>query len=366
MRVGIDVTPLMRTRTGVAVCTEMLVAGALDAGHEVVGLVSGFRATPSRIRSLDVSVVKRSWLPRWLKPVLVDRFAWPPVELVTGPLDVFVATNFVTPPTREATSLAFIHDVGRLTKPHLYRPRQVARFRRIIARCARFADYALVPTAAVGREVVEAGLFKECAVRVLPLAVRALPEAPQASFERWPEDVPFLLCVTSLDRRKNLPTLLRAFDRVRGDLPHHLVIAGGRNPSAPAILRRAGVRDGGRRIHFLGHVGEHGLAKLYSTAQITICPSLYEGFGLTLLEAMAHGSPVLASDIPAHREIGGDAARFWNSGDEAALASAIRELVRDEPLRREYRTRGIDRSRRYSWQRTREEFSRLLSVKCSP
>jgi glycosyltransferase involved in cell wall biosynthesis len=363
MRVGLDLTPLLRSKTGIGVCTEMLAQGARDAGHEVVGVVSGWRWLRSGHSDLAFPTV-RNWLPRSLKPVCNRLLRWPCVETFTGPLDLFVATNYVVPPTRAATSVAFVHDVGRLLHPHLYRPRQVRRFERAMRACARFADFILVPTASVGREISALGLFDPDRIRVLPLAVRPLPTPAQRAATEATD--PMVLCVSSLERHKNIPTLIRAFRRIVRSQPHHLVLAGGRGGGAEEV--RAAVRNSEipeSRIHFLGHVDENRLADLYRNAEVTVCPSLYEGFGLTVLEAMANGSPVIASDIPAHREVAGDAAQFVSAQSEAEVADALVDLIGDETRRGEFRARGLDRSSQFSWERTREEFSRLISAKCA-
>ncbi|MHC4135480.1 MAG: glycosyltransferase family 4 protein [Planctomycetota bacterium] len=364
MRVGIDVTPLLRERTGIAVCTELLVESARHAGNDVVGLVSGWRQLRDGPVALDIPTV-RNWVPRTLNPLLMDVVRWPRVETLFGRLDVFVATNYAILPAGRATNIALIHDVGRLMHPHLYGKRQVLRTRFMVRRCARFADILMVPTESVAREVVDLGLANVDRIRVVPWFARPMPLA-QAELEGLPVKGPFLLCVATHERRKNIPLLVRAFQRAAEEMPHHLVIAGGTGPDSEVVLATARSNGASDRIHFVGHADPVQLATLYRNAEVAVCPSCYEGFGLTLLEAMASGCPVLATDIAAHREVGGDAVRLVPPDDEQAIMAGLVELVRDDLARRQLRDLGLERSRRFSTRETRRQFGNLLSSLSGP
>jgi len=340
----------------------MLVRSARESGDEVVGLVSGYRRLGNGRPDLGVEC-RANWVPRLMNPLFFDLLRWPSLEALLGPIDVFIATNFLLPPARRATSLAYIHDVGRLTRPDLYTTRQVWRARILMRRCARNADLFVVPTEAVAREVVELGLVSRERIHVVPLAARGLPEAGPEALDDVLCDAPLLLCVGSLERRKNIPFLLRAFGLASTRVPHHLVLAGvgGKAARGEALdaARAAGALD---RVHFLGSADERQLGALYRTAAVTVCPSLYEGFGLPVLEAMSCGCPVLATDIAAHREVGGEAVRLAPASDPAAFADALVDLARDERAREELRARGIARSRRFSWTETGRRLREALAM----
>jgi len=341
----------------------MIVEGARAAGHEVVGLVSGWRTLRDSLPS-EAPEVRANWVPRVLNPFFMDVLRWPSVESLLGPTDIFVATNYCMPPARRASSLALLHDVGRLSRPELYNKRQVMRARFMARRCARFADLLVVPTEAIAREVVDVGLASARRVRVVPWGVRRLPAPEPEDVGQMVGDDPLLLCVSTLERRKNVHLAVRAFQKASHSLPHHLVVAGGRGSASAEVFAAARENGAADRIHFVGHADEHQLSALYDRADVVICPSLYEGFGLTLLEAMASGCPVLASDIPAHREVGGGAVRFVPPDDEGAFIASLIDLVRDERARADMRTLGLERSRRFSWQETRQQFGALLSSRC--
>jgi alpha-1,3-rhamnosyl/mannosyltransferase len=361
MRVGVDVTPLLRAKTGIGVFTEMLVRNVIAGGDEVVGLVSGYRLLQKEATTLGIPLAK-NWVPRDLNPIFMDILRWPRVETLFGRTDAYFATNHLILPSDRCTNVAFVHDVGRLAQPQLYNPRQVWRFRRGILRCARFADFLIAPTEAVASEIIRLGIAPGHRIRVVLLGVRALPDAPAGSFPDITEHAPFVLCVGSLEKRKNLPFLLRAFAQASHVVPHHLVIAGGKGSDAEGVLAAAKTNGAASRIHFLGHTDEARLAGLYRNAAFTVCPSLYEGFGLPLLEAMASGCPVLATDIAAHREVAADAARLVDPENEKRFAESLIEFARDEGTRADLRTRGLRRSRDFSWDRTSREVRDVLTL----
>jgi glycosyltransferase involved in cell wall biosynthesis len=164
------------------------------------------------------------------------------------------------------------------------------------------------------------------------------------------EESPFLLYVGNLGGNKNLPFLVRSF--ALADPPARLVLAGrarGDLDELRETIESAPNRD---RIELRGDVPDAELERLYRSAVALLLPSVYEGFGFTALEAMGRGCPVLASDIPALREISGSGALLLPLGDEAAWAEAMRRVVADEGLRADLRARGAETVARYSWEAT--------------
>jgi len=348
MRLGI--TPLFRPKTGVGVFTEMVLEHARESGDEIVGIASGYKILQRRDLDLGVPVAA-NWVPRYVNRLMPDLVPYPYVESLVGDVDAYLATNYFIMPARRAANVAFIHDVGRLTRPHLYRPRQVARFRDVFRRCARFADLLITPTDAVAKEIVELGVVGQDRVRTVPLGVRKLSSDHIANGKFGGRD-PYVLCVSSHDRRKNLAFLVRAFVQAAKELPHHLVVAGGGNSDRDLRQAVAAANGTASRIHLLGHTEESVLGGLYRNAAFTVCPSLYEGFGLPILEAMASGCPVLATDIAAHREVAGNAARLIPIASERLFAESLIEFARDDRSRSDLAQLGLARSSEFTWDRT--------------
>jgi glycosyltransferase involved in cell wall biosynthesis len=250
------------------------------------------------------------------------------------------------------------HDLTFFLLPERYPPTRRLYFQTMTRLSARVAGAVVVPSEAVRRDVV----------RILglpPERVFAIPEAAGPAFHpqdatavsavrrRYGLNGPFILSVGSLEPGKNRERLLEAFARLRArGLEHMLVVAGQRAwryEGEGPLAQRLGLAES---VRFLGHVPQADLPALYSAAEIFAFPSLYEGFGLPTLEAMACGTPVVASNVSAVPEVVGDAAIQVSPLDVEALADAMERLLRDERLRDELRERGLKRAAGFSWEKT--------------
>jgi glycosyltransferase involved in cell wall biosynthesis len=289
--------------------------------------------------------------PAWSvlrRPALPSRF---------GHLDAVHAANHAAiPPTRRGQALvATVHDLAFERFPELFPDR----WRRLYERGVRIAideaDVILVPSAYVRDELVQRGVDVG-RLRVTPLAAARASQPEEGSGgDEPPGDMPpgpFLLAVGTIEPRKNLPRLVRAFrDAVaRAAVPHHLVIAGpaGWHHAELIELQRAG----DDRVRLVGRLSELDLELFYRRAAATAYVSLYEGFGLPVIDALARGVPTLASNIGAITEVAGDAALLVDPLDEDALADGIVRILTDDTLRAELSAKGPERAARYSWEAT--------------
>ncbi|WP_042686793.1 glycosyltransferase family 4 protein [Methermicoccus shengliensis] len=174
--------------------------------------------------------------------------------------------------------------------------------------------------------------------------------------ERYGIKKPFVLYVGTLEKRKNIPTLLRALYRLKksGVCPL-LVIAGRRGWKYDDIFDTIHELKLEHDVLFTGYVPEDDLVALYNAADLFVYPSLYEGFGLPPLEAMACGCPVITSNTSSLPEVVGDAGIMVDPHDVNALADAMERVLTDESLREDMRRRGLERAKRFSWQRSARE-----------
>lgn len=158
---------------------------------------------------------------------------------------------------------------------------------------------------------------------------------------------PFALAVSSIDPRKNFPMLVKAFKGIEGCL---LYIVGKQNH---VFSQQNGLDEELPNVRFLGRVSDEELTRLYNQAVCFIFPSIYEGFGLPLLEAMTCGCPVLASDIPVFREVCGDAAIYFNPYDETSIRNAIAHFLSlNKEEQEKLQTAGYEHAQRYSWEQS--------------
>jgi glycosyltransferase involved in cell wall biosynthesis len=371
VRVGLDATPLLGPRTGVgryvAGLAEALAGLAGPEPEELVLVPFSWRGT----RDLPAAAPKgprvrhgRRRVPARLLQAAWARLPWPPVEWLAGPVEVFHATNFVAPPTRRAAVVVTIHDLTYLRHPEMVTDAS-ARYRTLVPRALQRGAVVCTPTAAVATEVADEYHLPPDRLVVTPLGVdpswrRATPPDPA-----WlaAHDLPdrYLLFVGSREPRKNLPALLTAYRHLLagvevGNGP--TVAEGAGSTTAPAVtgvpplvlvgppgwgeaLDTAGLPPD--TVRTPGYLPQPDLARVVAGAAALVVPSWYEGFGLPALEALACGTPVVASDLPALREVLGDQAELVAPGDPAAMAGALARVLDDpggEPARAARRTRA--------------------------
>ncbi len=289
-------------------------------------------------------------LPR---PVLYD--AWrslrtPPVQTVTGRVDLLHATTFAIPPVT-APLVVTVHDLAFLSAPEHFTPRGNRFFRAGLELTRRRARLVLVPSRQTMAECVEAGIESE-RLRLVPWGVdpvRASPSQVELVRRRHGLGRDYVLWCGTHEPRKNLPRLLSAFARVAGERPDlDLVLVG---PPGWGDSVGAGERPPVDRVHTLGRVPADELAALYAGATVFCYPSLREGFGLPVLEAMSAGAPVVTSAGTPMADLLGGGGLAVSPTDEAALAEAMLAVLAD---RDRYASVARVRAGEFTWRATAE------------
>jgi glycosyltransferase involved in cell wall biosynthesis len=276
-------------------------------------------------------------------------------------------SQYVAPPFSFVPDVVTIHDILFETNPDLFQGAFSRRSVALIRRSARRAALVLTVSEFSKNALVERYSLSPERVVVTPNGVdrgrfRSLgPEAENVR-ERYGLDRPFLLAVGRIEPRKNLTRLIRAFARVRERLSGlRLVIAGPEDFRSREVFQEMARQPEGS-VRILGAVQDEDLPALYNLAEALAYPSLAEGFGIPVLEAMACGTPVVASPRGALPEVGGDAVLWAEPEDEEALAAGIERILSDSELRERLRRAGVRRAERFDWgetaKRTNEAYRR--------
>ena len=357
LRVAVDATPLLGPRTGVGGFTASLIDGlARRTDVEVVAFAVTWRgrAALGALAPAGVSLARRPMAARPLRE-LWTRSDRPPIEWWTGPVDVVHGTNFVVPPGRRAAEVVTVHDLTAVRFPELCTA-DTLRWPALVRRALDRGAHVHTVSGFVAAEVVEHFAVDPARVRVVPNGVGPVGAGDAARGRRLAGAERYVLALGTVEPRKGLPDLVRAFDAevASGSSGVDLVLAGPDGWGSAALdAALAGLRSG-PRIRRLGWVRAEERAHLLAGAAVFAFPSVYEGFGLPPLEAMAAGVPVVAAAAGAIPEILGDAAVLVTPGDTVALGAALRSVLDDGARADDLRARGRARVGRYRWARTVE------------
>lgn len=260
---------------------------------------------------------------------------------------------------RRTRLVVTIHSLSFMEIAESYRWTFRNYYRLVVPKAMRRADAIITVSHAEAERIAARFPSVAAKIRVIPLGVGRTFAPP-----REPRRLPVVLFVGSLSAAKNLHRLLAAFAEIRDKTPCAVWIVGRKGPAFALAPETAALiaRIGADRVRWLGQINDSGeLAAIYQSAALLVFPSLYESFGLAALEAAACGTPALVSDIPALREVMGDAAAYVNSCDVRAMADAILALVTDENERHRLSERGIERAAQFSWQQCAERTWDALS-----
>jgi glycosyltransferase involved in cell wall biosynthesis len=286
-----------------------------------------------------------------------DLLGRPPLPEPLSDADILHAPSPATVPPggRGQRLVVTVHDLAFRIYPTLFPAAWRLLFRAGTRRAARHADAVIAVSEHTAGDLVRFYGADPGRIHVVPLAA-SLPTTttdPVPVLERMRIQAPYVLFVGTLEPRKNLIRLVRAYRRAVtvGDLPHRLVLAGPLGWHHHRLL--AEIRAGGPgEVVLTGKTAPDDLDALYRGADLFVYPSLYEGFGLPVLEAMARGVPVLCSNASSLPEVAGDAAVKLDPRSVAGLTSALGLLLADEGERRRLSAAGLERAGRFSWEQT--------------
>jgi glycosyltransferase involved in cell wall biosynthesis len=367
--IGIEGSSLVGPRTGVGYATASLLdamSAELPSDWELRVWVNsprhplpddGWRSHP-QVRTVHTRWPGKLLLHAW------RHLGYPPAETMTGPISLFHSPAGYVVPSRGTPRILSVHDLYFRGRPVTEDPYGGGYFARTYGSGLKGHDRLICFTESVAEELAGAYRIPRERISVIPHGVdqrdfNVAPEQSDAALVHamiGPE--PYLLAVGTIGERKNLKGLVEAYAilvRELGDLPR-LVLAGHMRGGPGLGMLDAQIRAAGLdgRIVRTGYVSRAQIAALYRQAVAFVMPSLHEGFGLPILEAMACGCPVVCSGEGALGEVSGDAAMHSSVGDAKCLASSIRQLLLQPSERARLREIGLQRAQRFTWKRAAE------------
>jgi glycosyltransferase involved in cell wall biosynthesis len=360
-RFGIDVTACWRPqRVGMLTVAVELSRALVDVGSGDRFVLLCSRERPAALDGLDCEAVLSPY-----RHELALKARWMPAVEPQLECDAILYPYWPSPPFRRAgapPAVVFVHDLAFRVRPREVPWQQRLYFGTVLPRALRHAAAVIVPSESTRRDLLQAYRIAGLDQRVHVVTEGLAPETARGPLPEGLEPG-FILAVGTVEPRKNYPRLLAAYRRLRGRqgaLPFiingrpgvpDLVIAGREGWAYGDALQRIAAEPG---VRYLGHVDEATLTALYDSASVLAFPSLYEGFGLPLLEAMAHGVPAVVGEAGALPELALGAALTVNAEDEAAIASALERLLADEGLRAKLGEEGRRRAKGYTWKNAAE------------
>jgi glycosyltransferase involved in cell wall biosynthesis len=345
VRILLDYRPALRDRSGVGEYVHQLTCALAAQTDGLTVFSSSWKDRVTRSDLPAIHVVDRR-VPVKMLNLLWHRLEWPPVERLTGQrYDVVHSGHPLLTPSLDAAQVITIHDLDFLAHPERTRA-EVRRDYPVLARAhAQRADRILVPSRYTAQQVEE-----QLGIDVSRISICPHGRPPWTSRSRMPEDG-YVLFLGTLEPRKNVGTLLTAYaaliDR-HSELPP-LLLAGTATPAAEPWLASIQRPPLAGRVRHIGYVQAGDRRALYEGARVLVLPSLEEGFGLPVLEAMTVGVPVVAADRGALPEVLGDAGALVEAEDADALAGAIERMIFDSAWADACASRGALRSRHFTW-----------------
>lgn len=362
MKIGIDISQIVYG-TGVSNYTTQLVKHLLEIDHknQYVLFGSSLRAA-KKLREFTQSLkdyqnvqFKIFFLPPAILEFLWNRLHIWPIKKFIGVIDIFHSSDWTQPPTATDTKkVTTVHDLVAYLFPSSQDPKIVAVQKRRLARVRAEADMILADSQTTKEDLIKFLQVDEAKIKVVSLAASEEfkpqdEDKTREVLEKYKIKKPYILSVATQEPRKNIQKLLDVFKIIVQERPQVNLILTGKYGWGP------GVRTG-TNVIWTGFVPQDDLVAIYSGCRVFVYPSLYEGFGLPILEAMACGSPVITSNNSSMAEIAKDAAILVDPRSEGQIKRAI-DLVLDLNLENYQKMvrASLSRARQYSWTKTARE-----------
>jgi glycosyltransferase involved in cell wall biosynthesis len=365
MHVCIDVSPTAQKHAGLGrYAGEIARALARDRDEIDLSLFynrEGEAHLPDYLSHIPYQTVNTGNKP-WRMRVLLSQMLHWPMNKTFGAVEIFHATNHLLAYFKQTRTVYTLHDLIFLHYPEYHLPYNRWYLTFAMPRYLRAADVIVTPSECSRQDAIKFYNLSESKIKVIYEAAAPHfkpatdPTALEAARQKYNLPQRFILHVGTLEPRKNLSRLLEAFQPLLTDWPElKLVLVGKKGWLYDSFFQRLQTLGLQECVIFPGFVDEADLPAFYQLAEVFVYPSLYEGFGLPALEAMACGTPVVSSNSSSLPEVVGDAGLLVNPTDTAALSEALRRVLSDATLRADLEHRALARAQQFSWKKAADE-----------
>lgn len=368
MQVNIDYQPAVAQRAGIGRYTREL-ASHLPPYLGDDGALSLFYFDFTRKADAPAAAERLRARPFRLAPGAIFRQLWkrgmpPRYDILAGKADVYHFCNFIIPPlAKSAKAIVSIHDMSFMRYPECAEPKNLEYLKARLGETIERADAIITISKFSAREIAHFFPSAKGKTHVTYLGVDQSTASPGRekileTRKRLGLERPYILTVGTIEPRKNLPFLVDAFDMMKND-EVDLVVAGRPGWNCDGILEKFKAARKADRIHHLADVADSDLPALYAGAELYATASLYEGFGLTPLEAMLCGTPVISSCGGSLEEVLSDAAFTLRQFDLGHWALSLDGLLRDRRMRGDLKRRGFSRAQKFRWEETARQTAEI-------
>ena len=367
MKIGIDISQIVYQGTGVATYTRSLVEGFSRIGTDNQYVLFGSSLRNLKIlRDFTRRFDKKIFKPRFsfLPPMFLE-FLWNgihliPIESFIGEVDIFHSSDWLEPPTRKAKRVTTIHDLAIFKYPQTFKPRGghdiVANQKRKLFFVKHYGNLVIAVSQTTKQDAIDILKIPEKKIKVIYEAADSdyyprNQDEIKAVKEKFKIKGEYFLCVGTREPRKNINQAIVAFTQLSKELPNlSLVIAGKYGWGGEDQISKIKDQKLDQKIKILGYTEKEDLTRLYSGTKAFIYPSLYEGFGLPILEAMACGTPVITSNIGSMKEIASGTALLCDPLSVESIAGAMLKITKED--QNELRQKSLVRAGDFSWDKT--------------
>lgn len=362
MKIGIDGRGLIGKKTGVSRYLGNLLKNLLEIDKENI-----YRIYLPSNSPLNIEINSSNLEKKIIKfPIFQNNITWThirlPMELFFNKVDLFHSPSYILPFLRNCKSMVSILDLSYELHPEWY-PLKSQQVRLFSYLSAKTSNKIITISESVKEEIIKIYKIKEEKIEVIYLGVDGVFNPINKEFakrkikEKFNINNKFILYVGWIHTRRNIERLLKAFKKVKNEIPekYNLVLIGTiiwPYINLNKLLYELNLKED---VTYIDYVSDEDLVLLYNAAELFIYPSLYEGFGLPLLEAMACGCPVVTSNLSSLPEVVRDAGYLINPYDEDEIAKAMLEILKNENLKENLIKKGLERIKKFSWRKTAEE-----------